>query len=952
MNIPSGSKPEASRRELFFSGMVLLLGYGLIVAIGFGFVEILAMTLRSAHEAQIRRDMEEVLVRTAVRGDMPRHFSAIFQRLTSNFGTLSGFIAHAGRLMRRYPGVLDLYVFDPAGRRCSGNGLPSGMVFASQHFLKAITGQSAKPSEKMVAGFAGNPDGHTLVARSGGALTDLLNGDRRTWGGWWEIRKRGKPLIGHAIVFVHRAGISERDFLNQAVDETNRLLRGRFTLRWYDPAATASAYTSRRVTEDEGVLRVYHPMESGIMLECSSHQALPVRNGMPDTAGLAGLALFLGGFLVLLPAPGRLRSRLIALFLVGGGVPLLVFLATVTLDRREREELLVARFQTEHLRRLVQIDEDMPTQFNSFIGTYHHLRRLLAAGSGRMTENARNRFKEWFARLHGLVSAMAVVYRDGRPPLLMGARSGGGSGGGEHEGLGEIIQALGESILNVCNGERGTGGEASRKQLSNLIVRSKKPFEWFEENDVFRINKIGAEAVLSYFFLPSPVGPGNASVTGNQALRPASSQFPYLFLAMHSGRKAQIRFLTRFVREQPVRSKISSRFLAVPATPGSRWPSFPHRETGEIEVVKELRDLVVLTGLPQHRIGIVGRRRYFFSAVQGQNLDGYVLFLAQPYENIRMATDRLNLRAAQIALAAIFLAGLTAWLTSLALLRPISQLSGGLSAFQKRDFQVRIGSGRISELGVMADRLNQIMTEFADIELAKTVQESLCPTQGLSGPGWEICGAGVTAADLGGDYHDWFLLPEGRLIIVIGDVAGHGISSALVAASAKILLALGAERFADPAQILGFMNEGFCDQAGRLRPMTCWLGIFDPVSRRLQYANAGHNYPVAVTGEGKVIDTTLVGYPLGVRRRFAFKSACLEFPGAGRLYLYTDGLIEAVNRSGELLGYEGFQALALASFSRPLEQTVSEIIAHVSARSGVDVPADDQTLMVFQVGEC
>ena len=144
----------------------------------------------------------------------------------------------------------------------------------------------------------------------------------------------------------------------------------------------------------------------------------------------------------------------------------------------------------------------------------------------------------------------------------------------------------------------------------------------------------------------------------------------------------------------------------------------------------------------------------------------------------------------------------------------------------------------------MAEQFNNIMNGFEELKMARAVQEALWPREGLCGPDWEVAGTCRTASNLGGDHHDWFPLPDGKVVVAIGDVAGHGIASALVGASAKILLALMAPG-AEPAAILAAMNRGFFDQAGRSKPMSMWVGIFDPLgsSRPPTFSAEGTHQP-------------------------------------------------------------------------------------------------------------
>jgi sigma-B regulation protein RsbU (phosphoserine phosphatase) len=184
----------------------------------------------------------------------------------------------------------------------------------------------------------------------------------------------------------------------------------------------------------------------------------------------------------------------------------------------------------------------------------------------------------------------------------------------------------------------------------------------------------------------------------------------------------------------------------------------------------------------------------------------------------------------------------------------------------------------------------------------------------------------------------------------VGDVAGHGIPSALVAASAKVELAMNTEMELDPAKILMAMNAGLMKQAGRKRPMSFWMAIFDPVSRILQYSNAGQNFPVAlITGEEpKMVEGK--GYPLGARQKTGYTTGTVDFSKGGRLFAYSDGIVEAHTAAGDPYDYSRFVELTQKHRFTPINDAIKDVFEQVRSWSNRDVPEDDQTLVILDIG--
>jgi len=183
----------------------------------------------------------------------------------------------------------------------------------------------------------------------------------------------------------------------------------------------------------------------------------------------------------------------------------------------------------------------------------------------------------------------------------------------------------------------------------------------------------------------------------------------------------------------------------------------------------------------------------------------------------------------------------------------------------------------------------------------------------------------------------------------VGDVAGHGIPSALVAASAKVELAMNTEIETDPARVLAAMNDGLLKQAGRKRPMSFWLGILDPATRQLRYANAGQNFPILRFADGRMHMVESTGYPLGSRKKPLYVSEAIDLSAGARLFVYSDGMVEAHAPDGEPFDYRRLTDAAGRQALAPLDTAIRSIFHEVHAWSGRAVPEDDQTLVILDI---
>jgi integral membrane sensor domain MASE1/anti-sigma regulatory factor (Ser/Thr protein kinase) len=189
--------------------------------------------------------------------------------------------------------------------------------------------------------------------------------------------------------------------------------------------------------------------------------------------------------------------------------------------------------------------------------------------------------------------------------------------------------------------------------------------------------------------------------------------------------------------------------------------------------------------------------------------------------------------------------------------------------------------------------------------VAETLQRSLLPEALPEIPGIAMCGRYIAAsrdADIGGDWYDIFPLPNGRLGLVVGDVAGHGITAAAAMAQLRMALRGDATTSGGPAHALVRLNW----LMGELHPdlmATLLYAEFDPASGAVRFARAGHPPPLRIDGSGAAAYVEGgVGPPIGVVPNAEYTESTCRVETGGVLVLFTDGLVERRDQSlGERL---------------------------------------------------
>jgi sigma-B regulation protein RsbU (phosphoserine phosphatase) len=237
-----------------------------------------------------------------------------------------------------------------------------------------------------------------------------------------------------------------------------------------------------------------------------------------------------------------------------------------------------------------------------------------------------------------------------------------------------------------------------------------------------------------------------------------------------------------------------------------------------------------------------------------------------------------------------------------------------------------------------------------EITEAKAIQEKLLPRDLPQMPGYEIASAWQSARIVGGDYFDILPLDEKTLGLCIADVAGKGMPAALLMSNLQAAVRGLSSLSAAPHLLCARLNSIVCRNTDSDRFITFFYAQLDGTSRRLAYVNAGHNPPFVMRSDGSHERLRVGGAVLGVfdGRNYELGSAQL-LPG-DRVVLFTDGVTEACNSSGEEFGEVRLLRLLEDHRTLSADELQGKILAVVAEFSG-GRRQDDRTLLVLAVCE-
>lgn len=240
-----------------------------------------------------------------------------------------------------------------------------------------------------------------------------------------------------------------------------------------------------------------------------------------------------------------------------------------------------------------------------------------------------------------------------------------------------------------------------------------------------------------------------------------------------------------------------------------------------------------------------------------------------------------------------------------------------------------------------------------ELELSQTVQQGLLPQAAPHIPGLEVAAFSRPAQIVGGDYFDFFRFEHGAEGLAIADVAGKGVSASLIMASVQTALRALAPLSRSPAEVLARVNHLFCHDIRFTTFVTLFLAAFDPATRTLTYASAGHNPPLVVHAQERRTEVVAwlapTGAAIGLIEEAQFATAQVALSPGDVLLLYTDGVTEAINRQREQFGSERLAALVRGEAGRSPRDVVGALRGALHDFSDGQPLADDTTIVALKV---
>jgi len=239
--------------------------------------------------------------------------------------------------------------------------------------------------------------------------------------------------------------------------------------------------------------------------------------------------------------------------------------------------------------------------------------------------------------------------------------------------------------------------------------------------------------------------------------------------------------------------------------------------------------------------------------------------------------------------------------------------------------------------------------EQEQLKVGHQIQSQLLPSEPPDRPGLEIDGSSVSATMIGGDYFDYFDLPDGRLGLVVADVSGKGVPAGLIMTATRALFRATATRHSDPAAILGEVNRLLCAEGFGARFVTAVFAALDPRTGTVGYSTAGHDAPsIRRADTGRIDSFPLPALPLGLRPGASYEAQTFRLAIDDTMVLYTDGVSEAMDHSREQFGADRLHRVLAHSRGLGASDLRDRILAAIDEHCGTTPRHDDTTLIVVR----
>lgn len=253
--------------------------------------------------------------------------------------------------------------------------------------------------------------------------------------------------------------------------------------------------------------------------------------------------------------------------------------------------------------------------------------------------------------------------------------------------------------------------------------------------------------------------------------------------------------------------------------------------------------------------------------------------------------------------------------------------------------------------GNLIETMQQLSARLNDeVANAAALQKNLLRPPLIELPGVRGLSTMITSSEVGGDFYDYYMVDGRWVVILVGDVSGHGIAAGTIVCAAKAgVNFLESEKEKEPHKILSRLSNIIFNTAHQSLLMTMFAVCLDTRTGELRYANAGHQFAYLYRSMLSQLDSLeLGGLPLGKNANTDYEQQVTEIDLGDRLFLYTDSIVEEENNAGECFGYERLEEVLVNHGESDIETLNSGLLNTLTTYLGRSVFHDDVTIFCVE----
>ena len=320
-----------------------------------------------------------------------------------------------------------------------------------------------------------------------------------------------------------------------------------------------------------------------------------------------------------------------------------------------------------------------------------------------------------------------------------------------------------------------------------------------------------------------------------------------------------------------------------------------------------------------------------------------------------------------LGLIVTLFSGFLGYLVARSFLRPILQLTARATELGQGNLSERVPVTSRDELGLLASSFNQMAENLQraeeelreatnrELQIARDIQMGILPTNLSSftiGTGLDVQAALEPAQLVGGDLYEVTRTDDGRVVVIMGDVSGKGIPAALFMAVTVTLLRTKAPHFARPEELLRRVNEDLVLLNPHTMFVTLLCGMFDTRGGTVSWASAGHMPPVLIRrGQRPTLPFDEQGTVAGISAGIEIQSHTMPYKPGDTFILYTDGVTEAYNPDGDLLGEQPFLDQLAQRPGRTAREAAAAVVEIVRRHAAGASQSDDIAVLAVHVAD-